>query len=46
MLSVVVRLGVGAATRDAWVKEDEGEDDVEEVVLGLWLVALLLLVGV
>jgi hypothetical protein len=35
MLSVVVRLGVGAATRDAWVEEDEGTDVVEEVALGI-----------
>ena len=46
MLSVVVRLGVGAATRDAWLEEYEGEDVVEEVVRGVWLVAPLLLVGV
>lgn len=46
MLSVVVRLGVGAATRDAWVEEDRGEDVVEEVVRGAWLVVPLLLVGV
>jgi hypothetical protein len=39
-------LGVGAATRDAWVEEDKGEDVVEEVVRGAWLVVPLLLVGV
>lgn len=47
MLSVVERLGVGAATRDAWVEEDEGKEVVvEEVARGVWLVAPLLLVGV
>jgi hypothetical protein len=46
MLSVVVRFGVGAATRDEWVEEEEGVDVVEEVGRGAWLVVPLVLVEV
>lgn len=46
MLSVVVRFGVGAATRDEWVEEEEGVDVVEEVGRGAWLAVPLVLVEV
>ena len=46
MLSVVARFGVGAATRDAWVEEEEGVDVVEEVGGAAWLVVPLVLVEV